>query len=112
MDALLRVPGRRDVLSVRVFVSRPGGFGRGGFGGGSAGAAGGGLLASPSRSVSVAMGRCRPGVVLDEILPGRVGAAVVSVCGPGGFADEVRGAVRERVGKGAVVDFVEEAFSW
>jgi len=69
-------------------------------------------IVSPSATVLMHSGRCRPGVVLDGILPGRVGATLVSVCGPGAFADEVRAATRERIGRGAVVDFAEEAFTW
>lgn len=41
----------------------------------------------------------------------RVGATVVTVCGPGAFADDVRRAVRDVV-EGGTVDFVEEAFTW
>jgi hypothetical protein len=97
MDQILRLPGRRDILTVKLFVSKPRKAAD---------------IVSPSASVLMHSGRCRPDVVLDEILPGRVGAALVSVCGPGAFADEVRAAARERIGRGAVVDFTEEAFTW
>ncbi|CDM34764.1 hypothetical protein DTO013E5_3321 [Penicillium roqueforti] len=97
MDQILRLPNRRDILVVKLFVSKPRRAAD---------------IVSPSATVLMHSGRCRPDVVLDEILPGRTGATIVSVCGPGAFADEVRSAARERIGKGAVVDFAEEAFTW
>ncbi|KAJ5627683.1 FAD-binding 8 [Penicillium lividum] len=97
MDQILKLPMRRDILVIKLFVSKPRRAGD---------------IVSPSKTVQMFSGRCRPDVVLDEIMPRRVGAALVSVCGPGAFADEVRMAARERIGKGAVVDFVEEAFTW
>ncbi|KAI9369758.1 ferric reductase like transmembrane component-domain-containing protein [Aspergillus egyptiacus] len=97
MDQILRLPGRRDILTIQLFVSKPKSSRE---------------IVSPSASVQMFPGRCRPDVVLDEVIPVRVGATLVSVCGPGAFADEVRDATRRRIGKGAVVDFVEEAFTW
>ncbi|KAJ5294914.1 hypothetical protein N7508_009735 [Penicillium antarcticum] len=97
MDQILRLPGRRDILVVKLFVSKPRRAAD---------------IVSPSATVLMHGGRCRPEVVLDEVLPGRTGAALVSVCGPGAFADEVRSAARGWIGRGAVVDFVEEAFTW
>ncbi|KAL4970516.1 ferric reductase family protein [Aspergillus stella-maris] len=97
MDSILRLPGRRDILTIQLFVSKPKSSRE---------------IVSPSATVQMFPGRCRPDVVLDEVLPNRVGATLVSVCGPGAFADEVRAAARGRIGKGAVVDFVEEAFTW
>ncbi|CAG8001324.1 unnamed protein product [Penicillium nalgiovense] len=97
MDQILRLPNRRDILVVKLFISKPRRAAD---------------IVSPSATVLMHSGRCRPDVVLDEILPGRTGATLVSVCGPGAFADEVRSAARERIGKGAVVDFAEEAFTW
>ncbi|KAJ5975984.1 FAD-binding 8 [Penicillium waksmanii] len=97
MDQILRLPNRREILVVKLFVSKPRRAAD---------------IVSPSATVQMHSGRCRPDVVLDEILPVRVGATLVSVCGPGAFADEVRGAARKRIGQGAVVDFVEEAFTW
>ncbi|KAL4787432.1 ferric reductase like transmembrane component-domain-containing protein [Aspergillus varians] len=97
MDTILRIPGRRDILTIQLFVSKPKSSRE---------------IVSPSATVQMHPGRCRPDVVLDEVLPVRVGATLVSVCGPGAFADEVRDAARRRIGKGAVIDFVEEAFTW
>ncbi|KAL4895765.1 ferric reductase like transmembrane component-domain-containing protein [Aspergillus ambiguus] len=97
MDAVLRMPGRRALLTVKLFISKPKSSRD---------------IVSPSASIQMLPGRCRPGVVLDEVLPRRVGATVVSVCGPGAFADEVRAAARANIARGMVVDFVEEAFTW
>ncbi|KAL4936267.1 hypothetical protein BDV06DRAFT_95847 [Aspergillus oleicola] len=97
MDSILRLPGRRDILTIQLFVSKPKSSRE---------------IVSPSATVQMFPGRCRPDVVLDEALPNRVGATLVSVCGPGAFADEVRAAGGGRIGRGAVVDFVEEAFTW
>ncbi|RDW90024.1 ferric reductase family protein [Aspergillus mulundensis] len=97
MDSILRLPGRRDILTIQLFVSKPKSSRE---------------IVSPSATVQMFPGRCRPNVVLDEAIPNRVGATLVSVCGPGAFADEVRDAARRRIGRGAVIDFVEEAFTW
>ncbi|KAL3472006.1 ferric reductase like transmembrane component-domain-containing protein [Aspergillus californicus] len=97
MDQILRLPGRRDILTIQLFVSKPKSSRE---------------IVSPSSTVQMFPGRCRPDVVLDEVIPIRVGATLVSVCGPGAFADEVRDAARRKIGKGAVIDFVEEAFTW
>ncbi|KAJ5910744.1 uncharacterized protein N7473_000047 [Penicillium subrubescens] len=97
MDQILRLPGRREILIVKVFLSKPRRAAD---------------IVSPSATVQMHSGRCRPDVVLDGLMPKSVGATLVSVCGPGAFADEVRAAARWRIGKGAVVDFVEEAFTW
>ncbi|PTU23021.1 hypothetical protein P175DRAFT_0491426 [Aspergillus ochraceoroseus IBT 24754] len=97
MDQILRLPGRREILTIQLFVSKPKSSRE---------------IVSPSATVQMFPGRCRPDVVLDEVIPKRVGATLVSVCGPGAFADEVRAAARNKIGKGAVVDFVEEAFTW
>lgn len=97
MDQILQLPCRRDILTIKLFVSKPKSSRE---------------IVSPSATVQMFPGRCRPDVVLDDILPQRVGATVVSVCGPGAFADEVRASTRDRIGKGAVIDFAEEAFTW
>ena len=91
------MPERRDHLIVKLFISKPKSSRE---------------IVSPSSTVQMFPGRCRPDVVLDEVIPGRAGATLVSVCGPGAFADEVRMATRKRIGRGAVLDFAEEAFTW
>lgn len=97
MDSILSLPNRREVLTIKLFVSKPKSVRE---------------IISPSSTVQMFSGRCRPDVVLDEVIPKRVGATIVSVCGPGAFADEVRAAARDRVGQGIAIDFVEEAFTW
>lgn len=96
MDEILALPGRRERLTIKLFVTKPKSPRE---------------VKSPSQTVLMFPGRCRPAAVLDEEWEARVGAVGVSVCGPGAFADEVRAAVRERVGWGTV-DFWEEGFTW
>lgn len=99
MDEILKMPGRREMLEMNLFVTKPRGPSD---------------YVSPSRSIKLRGERCVPGKILDRVLrvPGaRVGACFVSVCGPGAFADEVRSAVRERIWLGGV-DMNEESFTW
>ncbi|KAH6629364.1 ferric reductase [Boeremia exigua] len=60
--------------------------------------------------VEVLSQKCNPQEIVDEQILAQVGAMAVTVCGPGGFNDSVRAAVRHRVGLRSV-DFFEEAFS-
>ncbi|KAI9710058.1 MAG: hypothetical protein M1812_007522 [Candelaria pacifica] len=96
MDDVLQMQGRRDVLKVLIFVTKPRSPRE---------------VVSPSRSVQMFPGRANPAVLLDREIVERVGAMAVTVCGPGAFADTVREAVRRRVCVGSVT-FVEEAFTW
>lgn len=96
MDEILAMEGRREVLKIFLFVTKPKSPRE---------------VVSPSTTVQMYPGRCRPNVILDDEIPSRVGAMAVSVCGPGAFADEVRQAVRDRMHWGSL-DFIEEAFSW
>lgn len=97
MDQILQLPNRREILTIKLFVSKPRSNRE---------------ISSPSDTIHMFPGRCRPDVVMDDVLPNRAGATAVSVCGPGAFADEVRDAARRRIGQGVVIDFVEEAFTW
>ncbi len=56
----------------------------------------------------------RPDVMrlVKEEVRGQIGAMCVTVCGPGGLADDVRSAVRAVQDSEHDVDFVEESFSW
>ncbi|KAL8773339.1 MAG: hypothetical protein Q9209_001733 [Squamulea sp. 1 TL-2023] len=96
MSQILQMPHRREVLKVLLFVTKPRHAGD---------------VISRSTQVKMFGGRCKPGRIVEEEFEKRKGAMAVTVCGPGAFADEVRGAVRERVEEG-VVDFQEESFSW
>jgi len=96
MDRVLRMRGRRDVLRIILFITKPKRREE---------------VRSGTGSVLMVPGRCKPGIIIDKEMAERVGAMVVTVCGPGAFADEVRRAARGRVRVG-VLDFVEEAFTY
>jgi predicted ferric reductase len=96
MDEILKMPGRRDVLKIMLFITKPRNHLE---------------VVSGTGTVQMFPGRCNPQTVLDKEIHDRVGAVAVTVCGPGAFADNVRKAARARVYVG-VVDFVEEAFTY
>lgn len=96
MDAIMQMPGRREMLKILLYVTKPSKETH---------------YISPGGTVRTHARRCVPGDVLDQELPNRIGATIVSVCGPGAFADEVRAATRARVGT-CCIDFYEEAFSY
>jgi predicted ferric reductase len=54
--------------------------------------------------------RCNVQETLDDEVLAQIGAMAVSVCGPSGFSNSVRAAVRRRVGVRSI-DYFEEAFS-
>ncbi|KAL2050074.1 hypothetical protein ABVK25_009684 [Lepraria finkii] len=97
MDEILQMPNRKQVLKVLLFVTKPRSARE---------------VVSRSETVQMFPGRCNPNIVLGREMIGRVGAVSVTVCGPGAFADEVRGAVRVVVDEGKTVDFMEESFTW
>lgn len=96
-DEILKIPGRKDVLQIHIFVTRA--------------PKGEALMVSGSGMVKVVPGRCDAQKMVDTIFMERVGAMVVTVCGPGVFSDDIRHAVRKRVQLGSV-DFIEEAFTY
>ncbi len=96
MEQILKMPGRRECLNIKLFVTRPKNSRD---------------VNSPSRTVQVMSGRPKPKVILAEQVREQVGAMAVTVCGPGSLTDSVREAVREVQSEG-VVDFIEESFSW
>lgn len=96
MNEILHMEGRREVLMIKVHVSKPSHR----------------IDHTKSKpTMQIVQGRCDPGAVLDEILPTRIGATMVSVCGPGALADEVRAAVRSRIHQGNL-ELNEESFTW
>ncbi|OAL39070.1 hypothetical protein AYO20_01821 [Fonsecaea nubica] len=96
MNEILHMEGRREVLMIRVHVSKPTRA----------------INHSKSKpTMQIVQGRADPGAVLDEMIPERVGAVMVSVCGPGALADEVRAAVRDRIHQGNL-ELNEESFTW
>ncbi|KAK5163470.1 uncharacterized protein LTR77_010652 [Saxophila tyrrhenica] len=96
MDKILKMEGRRDVLRIQLFVTKPRHRGE---------------VISNTGSVQMFPGRCNPQTVIQKEMQERIGAMGVTVCGPGAFADAVRSAVRDVVEEGNV-DFVEEAFTY
>ncbi|KAI9886011.1 MAG: hypothetical protein M1823_002178 [Watsoniomyces obsoletus] len=96
MDEILQMPGRREVLKILLFVTKPKSPRE---------------VISPSATVQMFPGRPQPEVILDKEIEERIGAMAVTVCGPGALADTVRHATRRRVDV-ASLDFIEEAFTW
>jgi predicted ferric reductase len=96
MDEILKMPGRREVLKIQLFITKPRSRGE---------------VVSSTGSIQMFPGRCNPQTIIDREIVERMGAMGVSVCGPGAFADDVRRAARRRVNVG-VLDFVEEAFTY
>lgn len=88
MDSILRMPRRREILRVKLFITKPRCQAE---------------VVSGTGTVQMFPGRCEPQTIIDRELGERVGAMVVTVCGPGAFADRVRGAVRNRVQDGAKI---------
>jgi DMSO/TMAO reductase YedYZ heme-binding membrane subunit len=96
MDTILQMPQRRNILTIKLFVTRPKSSRE---------------AISPSATVQMYPGRPNVGLLLQNEVREQVGAMAVTVCGPGGLADNVREAVRN-VQYDGVVDFVEESFTW
>jgi predicted ferric reductase len=97
LDETMRLPGRRDILSISLFVTRPHKPN---------------YVETPSRSVGLFPGRPNIPMLLKKEVHRQMGAMCVTVCGPGSLADDVRAATREVQDQGTVVDFIEESFSW
>ncbi|KAI9721578.1 MAG: hypothetical protein M1828_005068 [Chrysothrix sp. TS-e1954] len=96
MDEILKMKGRRDILQIRLFVTKPRNQNE---------------VVSGTGTVQMFPGRCDPQAAIDKEMLDRIGSMCVTVCGPGAFADDVRSAVRRRVQFGDI-DFIEEAFTY
>ncbi|KAJ9668232.1 hypothetical protein H2201_001662 [Coniosporium apollinis] len=96
MNSILCMPRRREVLKILIFVTRPRSPTE---------------IESPSGNVKMFAGRPNVRALVEQELEHGVGAAVVSVCGTGSLADDVRRAVRGSQGRWNV-DLCEESFSW
>ncbi|KAF5710664.1 ferric reductase [Fusarium mundagurra] len=96
MDTILRIPNRKDILRIQIFVTRPQNPRD---------------IVSASATVRMFPGRPNVPLILAREVQEQVGAMCVTVCGPGALADDVRGAARAVQGS-TVVDFVEESFTW
>jgi predicted ferric reductase len=94
MDEILRMPQRKNVLRIKLFISRPKG-----------------RVESSSETVKMFAGRAKADALIEEEVRHRQGAMAVTVCGSGGFADDVRKAVRPWLTEGCI-DFIEEAFTY
>jgi predicted ferric reductase len=97
MDEVLRMPRRREILNIRLFITRPKNSKE---------------VVSASSTVQMFPGRPSISTIMQREVEQQVGAMVVTVCGPGALADDVRQAVREVQSQESVVDFVEESFTW
>ncbi|KAI2639309.1 ferric reductase like transmembrane component [Xylaria nigripes] len=97
MDEVLRMPRRREILNIRLFITRPKNSNE---------------IVSASNTVQMLPGRPNILTIMQREVEQQVGAMVVTVCGPGALADDVRKAVREMQSGDSVVDFVEESFTW
>ena len=96
MDEILSLPGRREILKVMIYVTKPKSASQ---------------VRNASDRVLMFPGRPQPASLLEDEFKRRVGAMSVGVCGPGALADDVRAAARLIVDEGKV-DFWEEAFTW
>ncbi|KAM3438034.1 hypothetical protein MY4824_003481 [Beauveria thailandica] len=96
MDTILRIPNRKDLLRIQVFVTRPKNPRD---------------IVSSSSTVKMFPGRPNVRLLLVKEVQEQIGAMCVTVCGPGGLADDVRSAVRAVQGH-SVIDFIEESFTW
>jgi predicted ferric reductase len=94
MDEILRLPGRKKVLRIKLFISRPKR-----------------KLENKSETVQMFPGRPNTRAIVQDEAHNRNGAMAVTICGSGAFADDVRDAARGVMTKGSV-DFIEEAFTF
>ncbi|KAF4124444.1 Ferric reductase NAD binding domain [Geosmithia morbida] len=97
MDSLLRIPNRKDILRINVFVTRPTNAHD--------------ITNAGGTSTKIFAGRPNIPFLLVKEVQEQVGAMCVTVCGPGAMADDVRAATRAVQGD-SVVDFIEESFTW
>lgn len=99
MDEVLRMPRRKEVLQVRIFITRPKNARE---------------IRSPSQTLQMSPGRPNiPLLVRREVNEHQVGAMAVSVCGGGAMQDEVAKVVREvQEETPGVKTLYQETFSW
>lgn len=96
MTQVLAMDGRRDVLRITIFITRPRSARE---------------VRSPSSTVRMYAGRPQISEIVSQEMQTATGAMGVGVCGPGGLGDDVRLAVREWTQVGEI-DLLEESFSW
>ncbi|GAM84833.1 hypothetical protein ANO11243_028350 [Dothideomycetidae sp. 11243] len=96
MTDILGMEGRRDVLRILLFITRPRSTKE---------------IQSLSASVQMFPGKPDVNAILAQQQQQQVGAMAVTVCGTGSLSDDVRRAVRLRC-QTTTIDFIENAFSW
>ena len=96
MTQILAMEKRRDVLGIKLFITRPRNKKE---------------VVSPSSTVQMFPGRPCVDTLVGKECEEQIGTLGVSVCGTGELSDDVRRAVRTRQ-DWCNVDFVEESFSW
>ena len=96
MDEILKLPGRRDILTVKIHVTKPKRAQE---------------IKSQSETVQMYPGRPNFKILMREEIAVQTGKMCVTACGPGGMQDGIREAVREVMARGEV-DFIEESFTW
>ncbi|KAK3363623.1 putative FAD binding protein [Lasiosphaeria hispida] len=97
MDKILRMPNRKQIVRIKVFITRPKIPNQ---------------MSSSSETVHMYPGRPNIPMLLRKEVEQQMGAMCVTVCGPGGLADDVRDAVRKVQDHRQVIDFIEESFTW
>ncbi|CAN9396377.1 unnamed protein product [Alternaria alternata] len=97
LDEIAAIQHFREIVSIRLYISRMVSSELGG--------------RSIPAYLDVRLQRCEVQSVLDGEVLAQIGAMAVSVCGPRGFSDSVRAAVRRRVSVRSI-DLFEEAFSY
>lgn len=97
MDEVLRMPNRKKILTIKLFVTRPKNSKE---------------IVSASTTVQMFPGRPNIPLLIRKEVHAQMGAMAVTICGPGALADDVRSGVRQVQDEGTVVDFFEESFTW
>jgi len=100
MDELLDMSNRGNDVRIELYVTRSGQEEKEPA-----------IMKELGLSPRISYGRMHVGDIIEKEFQERVGAMSISVCGPGGLADDVRAASRAMMGRGNV-DFWEESFSW
>ncbi|KLJ09438.1 hypothetical protein EMPG_15148 [Blastomyces silverae] len=96
MNTILSMEGRRDVLRIMLFITRPRNTRE---------------IHSPSSTVQMFPGKPNIQTLVDAEIENQIGAMGVLVCGTGSLSDDVRRICRTRQ-SGSHIDFLEESFSW
>jgi NAD(P)H-flavin reductase len=96
MTSILAMDRRREVLRIKLFVTRPRNAKE---------------IQSPSATVQMFPGRPNIDTLVGMEVENQVGAMGVLVCGNGSLSDDVRRVCRKRQAR-THVDYIEESFSW